>query len=276
MEITLAPHSDILVSIIIPCYNSGAFLPDALASVLSFPAIDTCEIIVVDDGSTDVLTHQILEKAKSQGCKVFHQPNKGPAAARNTGIAHAAGRYILFLDSDNKIRHSYITKACAILDAYSEVGVVYGKPNFFGDSNTARFSTHAFDPYKILLRNNIDMCAMIRKSMWSSLGGLDEDRLLIGHEDWEFWIRVAGAGWKFFFIDEILFDYRIREDSLIVSAIKPESSRKLLEYIQKKHYKQYAQGYEYMYKEYCAYKYDKDNPFRSFFKFVYLKYFAAK
>ena len=252
------------------------FLPEALASILSFPALDTCEIIVVDDGSTDALTLQVLEQAKTKGCRVFHQTNKGPAAARNMGIAHSTGKYILFLDSDNKIRHDYITRGAAILDANPEIGVAYGKPAFFGDSDEARFIAHAFDPYKILLKNMVDMCAMIRKSMWSALGGLDEERLLIGHEDWEFWIRITGTNWKFFFIDEILFDYRVRKDSLITDATRPEAARKLLDYIHHKHCNLYINAYEKIYGEYSAYKYDKANPIRSLFKFIYLKYFARE
>jgi glycosyltransferase involved in cell wall biosynthesis len=264
----------VLVSIVIPCYNSGAFLPEALASVLNFPALNTCEVIVVNDGSTDALTLEVLEQAEVQGCRVFHQVNKGPAAARNTGITYAQGKYIVFLDSDNKIRHDYITDGIAVLDKHPEVGVVYGRAAFFGNATAARFTGEAFDPYKLLLHNTIDMCTVIRKRMWADLGGLDEERLLIGHEDWEFWIRANGAGWKFHFVDKILFDYRIRGDSLVTEAIKPLVYDEMVQYVQQKNWKQYMEGYKALYGQYRAYQYDKNRPVRSFFKYTYKTYLS--
>ena len=230
----------------------------------------------MDDGSTDSLTLEVLKQAEDQGCRVFHQANRGPAAARNKGISHAVGKYILFLDSDNKIRHDYISEGVAILNSHPDVGVVYGRPAFFGAPTRVEFITHAFDPFKILVENNVDMCAMIRKDVWVEVGGLDEERLLIGREDWEFWIRISGTDWKFFFVDKILFDYRIRENSLLAEVSQSLSYDEVVGYIRKKNYAQYAKLYGHIYKEYSAYKFDKENPVRSMFKFMFLKYFKTK
>lgn len=261
-----------LISVVIPCYNSGQFLPDALASVLGYAGPEPYEVIVVDDGSTDELTQEVLRRAAEQGCRVFRQPNAGPAAARNTGIAQARGEFILFLDSDNKIRHDYLTQGVAVLRQYPRVGVVYGRANFFGDDTAPRFTGQPFDSYKLLSYNFIDMCSVIRRRMWEELGGLDENRLIIGHEDWEFWIRAFGAGWQFHYLDQVLFDYRIRHNSLITQAIIPEAAAKMKEYIFHKHTKIYLATYERMFQAYDAYQYDKARPVRSLVKFLYLKY----
>ncbi|MBC8084977.1 MAG: glycosyltransferase [Hymenobacter sp.] len=266
------PAAAPIVSIVIPCYNSGDFLPAALESVFRYPGPEPYEVIVVDDGSTDKHTQEVLQKAAAEGCQVIYQENKGPAAARNKGIAHARGEYILFLDSDNKIRPDYIRQGIAVLNHRPEVGVVYGKASFFGEVAAPRFAGQPFDPYQLLKENYIDMCSVIRRSMWEELGGLDEARLLMGHEDWEFWIRAAGAGWQFQYVDEILFDYRIRANSLITEAVQPEAYRTMLAYVHAKHAPQYVKAFDYLYWQHRAYEHDRHQPVRSFFKYLYLEY----
>ena len=266
------PVDDPVISIVIPCYNSGEFLPAALESVRSYPGPEPYEVVVVDDGSTDARTQEVLLQAAAQGCQVIYQQNKGPAAARNMGIAHARGEYILFLDSDNKIRPDYIRRGVAVLRQQPEVGVVYGKASFFGEVAAPRFAGQPFDFYQLLKENYIDMCSVIRRRMWEELGGLDEVRLLMGHEDWEFWIRAAGAGWQFQYVDEILFDYRIRSNSLITEAVRPEAYRTMLDYIHTKHAQQYVAAFDYLYWQHRAYEHDRAKPGRSFMKYLYLKY----
>jgi GT2 family glycosyltransferase len=108
--------------------------------------------------------------------------------------------------------------------------------------------------------------------MWEELGGLDEVRLLMGHEDWEFWIRAAAAGWQFYYVDKVLFDYRIRINSLVTEAVQPEAYRTMLTYIRTKHAQEYVKAFDYLYWQHRAYEYDKQQPVRSFIKYLYLKY----
>ncbi|MGL5195420.1 MAG: glycosyltransferase family A protein, partial [Chroococcales cyanobacterium] len=117
--------SKIAVSVIIPCYNQGEFVLEAIASVESCQD-PVYEILIVNDGSTSPVTQKVLTYLEKKGYQVIHQSNQGLAAARNTGIKKAQGRYILPLDADNKIKPDYITEAVAILDEHPEVGVVYG------------------------------------------------------------------------------------------------------------------------------------------------------
>ena len=101
------------VSIVIPCFNHGEFLPEAVASVTKIGR-DDVELIVVDDGSTDEETVREVDKLVAQGIKVIRQGNKGPAAARNVAIRASQGEYIFPLDADDRLRSGWIDSAIAI------------------------------------------------------------------------------------------------------------------------------------------------------------------
>jgi len=91
-----------LVSVIIPCYNQGQYLTESIGSVLASDH-QKIEIIVVDDGSTDPETCRILGGLDYPKTRLIRRENGGLAAARNSGIAAAQGRYILPLDADDRI-----------------------------------------------------------------------------------------------------------------------------------------------------------------------------
>lgn len=260
------------ITIIIPCYNSGKFLLETIESVLLYAGKKTYEIIIVNDGSKDKFTLSLLDKYSKEGHIVLHQQNKGPAAARNYGVLHAQSEYLLFLDSDNKIRPAYIDRGIEILDKYPDVGVVYGNPAFFGDIEEARFNTKPFNYFSILMNNYIDMCTVIRKATWAELNGFDEARILFGHEDWEFWIRVGDSKWKFHYVDEVLFDYRVRHNSLSIESSQSDNILKMREYVYVKHMEIFFRCYEILYYQFVFYKRDQGRPIQSFVKFIYRKF----
>lgn len=260
------------VSVVIPCYNSGQFLPEALGSVLRYPDKSVYEVVIVNDGSTDAATLTLLAQLAAEGHTVINQVNAGPGAARNTGIKAARGEYILFLDSDNKIRPAYIDRAIAVFKARPEVGVVHGNAAFFGVANKVQFVPQEFDMLKILHSNYIDMCSAVRKSVLSQVGGFDEDRIMIGHEDWELWIRIGASGWQFAHVPEILFDYRIREDSLTQQVSQAERLSNMIAYVRQKNARLYSNYYHYLEQQLAYYAYDKRQPLRAFLKYLYNKY----
>src|SRR6266550_1942045 len=88
-----------IISVIIPCYNAGRFLSETIDSVISQDYANL-EIIIVDDGSTDD-TGDII--ARYPGLRCIRQRNAGPAKARNNGLRHSAGEYIVCLDSDDRL-----------------------------------------------------------------------------------------------------------------------------------------------------------------------------
>ena len=111
------------VSIIIPTYNYGAFLPTAIRSCLD-QTYKPIEIIVVDDGSTDN-TKEVV-KEFSDNIIYLYQENRGVSAARNRGLELAADSYIAFLDSDDYLANGSIEIRVRILEKYPDIGVVFG------------------------------------------------------------------------------------------------------------------------------------------------------
>lgn len=207
------------LSVVIPCYNHGQYIEEAIASVRSAQR-DDIEIIVVDDGSTDARTQQEMERlALDPNLTLIRQANSGLAAARNVGITAARAEYILPLDADNRIRPAYIERGIAILDAHPHVGVVYGDAEYFG-SKTGRWKIGPFERERLLKWNYIDACAVIRKKLWEQNGGYRRGMPVQGLEDWEFWLHTLSHGWGFFYVPEILFDYRVMPGSMIEHARK--------------------------------------------------------
>jgi glycosyltransferase involved in cell wall biosynthesis len=258
-----------LVSIIIPCYNSGKYLLEAIESIENCTDSVSYEIIITDDGSTEVFTKNTLKNFEEK-YHILYQENKGPAAARNTGIKQSKGDFILFLDSDNKIVSGFIDKAAKVLLQDDTIGVVYSDAYFFGESEKPRFSPKAHDFSELLYQNYIDMCSMIRKSVWISVGGLDEHKVLIGREDWDFWLRVSKADWRFHFINEKLYQYRVRKESLIDTVNRKIDQNSAREYIYAKHIDKLSILFPCIYIQSINYKNDKKKPLRSFFKYIFL------
>ena len=118
------------VSVIIPCYNLGEYIDEAVESVINQTYQDL-EIIIVNDGSTDELTNHLLSGYTRPKTRVLITPHQGVAAARNTGIKESQGEYILPLDADDKIGIGYVDEAVKILDSDSSVGIVYCDAVFF-------------------------------------------------------------------------------------------------------------------------------------------------
>lgn len=207
----------VLVSVVIPCYDQGAYLHEAIASVLS-STLTRFEIVVVNDGSTDKHTLEILSKRSWPKTRVIHQENKGLAGARNTGIAHSRGKFILPLDSDDRIAPSFLETAVRLLSDREDIAFVYCYAQLFGDESGI-WITGDFSPRKLVIKNYIPASAVFLKSIWEEAGGYDEsDILRAGFEDWDFWLRVAGKGHKGHCIHEPLFYYRKHAGSMLAGS----------------------------------------------------------
>jgi len=256
------------ISIVIPCYNHGHFIQDAINSVECLTGVDY-EIIIVNDGSTDAFTVQKLNELNQKGYNIISHSNKGLAYSRNIGIQSSRGKYILPLDADNKIDPAYIYKAIKILEE-GLADIVYAKPIFFGELDIIRcFETKSFNQSELFHSNFIDACAIFLKSVWQSVGGYDEKMPIQGHEDWEFWIHAAIKGVKFHFIDEELYFYRIVKGSMIEISL-PINSKKINHiYIINKHYDAFLAVFRDCIVDSQIFKKDQNKPFRSMIKYFY-------
>jgi glycosyltransferase involved in cell wall biosynthesis len=205
------------VSIIIPCFNQGHFLAEALESVAATGATNY-EVIVVNDGSTDSFTNTYTKSLADQGFQVVFQENKGLAAARNTGIMRAKGEFILPLDADNKIRLPYLQDAVALLEANDNLAVAYGNAQIFGDREEL-WDVGAYNLQRLMLHNYIDACALIRKSALELVGMYDTSNKLHGLEDWDLWLRLSFAGLGFAYLPKVCFFYRVHAQAMSKGSI---------------------------------------------------------
>lgn len=195
------------VSIIIPCYNDGDYLMEAIASALAqtYPYL---QIIVIDDGSTNASTVEKLALVESADITLVRTKNKGPAAARNEGIRHASGKYIFPLDADDKIDSTYIEKAVKAMETNPECGIVYCRARMFGLVDQ-EWDLPTYSLRDMLLDNIIFVSALFTKADWRAVGGFPED-CVAGLEDYDFWLSLIERGCAVIQIPETLFFYRIK------------------------------------------------------------------
>jgi hypothetical protein len=200
-----APGGSPLVSVVIPAFNCARFIRDAVDSALAqnYPAL---EVIVVDDGSTDD-TGALLASYGSR-IRLLSQPNRGCAAARNTGVAHARGRYIAFLDGDDAWSPWKIAYQMAALGkagyklAYSRFIVWHQEADghylpanrMFSAEGIAHVSDCALVTgctYEALLKDCMvwTSTVLVEKAALDEAGGFDES-LELG-EDYDLWLRLS-------------------------------------------------------------------------------------
>ena len=229
-----------MVSVIIPCYNDGQYLEEAVMSACE-SRYKPLEIIIVDDGSEDKLTRKVLRSMELSGIKVVYGEHGGPAKARNEGIKQAHGEYILPLDADDKISPEYISEAVNVLEETAEVGIVYCLADYFGNM-TGAWELPNYDIGIMLYQNVIFSAGMFRKSDWERAGGYDES-FLQREEDWDFWLSLLGLGLKPYRIEKVYFHYRKRIGSLSRSytEITYEEQAQHLHRVRQRHLELYRQ-----------------------------------
>ena len=227
------------LAVIVPCFNHGQFLPEAIASVTAVER-DDVELIVVDDGSTDALTRAEMNVLIASGVRVIRQENRGLAAARNAGILASVAKYILPLDADNRLRPGYIDQGIRLLDSNPHIGVVYGDAEYIG-TRQGRWRVGEFDLDRLMEANYIDACAAYRRSIWEQNGGYDASMPVQGAEDWDFWLSTLEHGWRFAYVPEILFDYRVADQSMLTRLRAFENE--LEKFLARKHGPLYRQAW---------------------------------
>lgn len=209
-----------LVSIIIPTYNRKHFITDAIDSCLaqSYP---NCEVIVVDDGSTDD-TEVFLRNQYGGQIRYIYQENQGPAIARNTGISAAKGEYVHFCDADDQLLPHKIKTCVDYVLAHPDIVVVHTYYQFVAQDGKTPVETTPFpqfgdDLFCTLLRltgNHILISStMIRKSALDDVGVFAHDPEYRSAEDWDLFLRLS-AKYKFHGINEKLVLRRMHGDML--------------------------------------------------------------
>lgn len=196
-----------LVSVIMPCYNDGKYIMEAIESI-KCQTYTQWELIIIDDGSDDEETIRIINSIGDEKIRVLHTEHVRPAGARNYGIKHANGKYILPVDSDDKIDPTYMEKAVRKIQSDNKIGVVYCEADLFGEK-TGKWDLPAYSFDKMLLDNVVFVTALFYKEDWEKVGGFNTN-MKAGMEDYDFWLGILELGKEIYQIPEILFHYRIK------------------------------------------------------------------
>lgn len=229
-----------LLSIVIACYNDAAYIDQAVFSALN-QTYSNKEVIVVDDGS-NAATKKVLKRLAPKITKLITQENQGQSAARNNGIRNAKGKYILNLDSDDFFESSFCEKAICKFKEDEEIAIVTCNVNRFNKKGAIDiFYPDGGFLNNFLLTNCAMGSSMFKKSDWQATNGYDEN-MRKGFEDWEFYIRLIKNGRSAYVIPELLFNYRLKENSTTTKANKIKYE--LLNYIYVKHRELYIAHFD--------------------------------
>jgi glycosyltransferase involved in cell wall biosynthesis len=216
-----------LVSIIIPYYNLGNYLIKTIDSIYAQTYSNT-EIIVIDDGSTDEQSIEVLKRLKSSASNnlsVVHLlSNRGLSGARNLGLKYARGKYVLTLDADDLIESKTIKTCVNALERNPDFHCVVPQAGYFIDEVDIPHldNQRDFAEYLIFVgeafatggfRNMFSTsCAFFRREVFTSL---KYNEKLYLYEDWELYLNMLNSGMRFLVTTEVLFYYRIREGSMV-------------------------------------------------------------
>jgi glycosyltransferase involved in cell wall biosynthesis len=188
------------LSVIIPCYNQEKYIGEAIDSVraLSSACPIQTEIIIVDDCSTDDSVEFIKRKVSFERISnvkmVQLEKNSKLPAARNAGMAHAVGKYIICLDGDDRLPKNYYQSNLDCMLS-NNVDIVYNPSKCFGAVNHT-YPWSEFNAEKLRRSNFINAAAMYKKEVWDKVNGYDEE-LIYGWEDYSFWLKALKEGFTF-------------------------------------------------------------------------------
>lgn len=205
------------VSVIIPCFNQAEYLDESLGSVLAQTVLPL-EVLVIDDGSDVPVT---AATHPSVVIRVIRVANRGLPSARNVGLMNAHGHAFLPLDADDWLEPTYIEKTLPLLDAgadvvltgLQEVGELRNGLYMPGcDLGLERLTVEAER-----LSNRLFYCSLFRTELLRSVGGYN-GRMIHGYEDWDLWVDLMQRGAKLTAVNEHLFNYRTRKDSMLAET----------------------------------------------------------
>lgn len=219
------------ISIIIPIYNVGELLRKSVESILNQPH-DDCEIILVNDGSTDLSPIICQEYSHWPNVKVINKPNGGLSSARNAGVEAASGEYFLFLDADDYLRHGSLDLLRKLTVRYNDFDFIQYRYDEAGDYSDEQAAS--LDPSNVIILS--DRHQMFTKKL--ELGGIGASactklihrkifqqlrfREGIIHEDELFTAHLINQAKKAIYISDALYVYVQRQGSIITSEFSPK------------------------------------------------------
>ncbi|QAR35029.1 glycosyltransferase family 2 protein [Latilactobacillus curvatus] len=223
-----------LISIIIPLYNSEKYIGRALDSLIK-QDINDIEVVIVDDGSTD-LSYKIAcdYKKKVNNIHVYHQNNSGVASARNLGIEKSKGRYIAFMDSDDDVNSEFCKTLKTAVITNNDVDMfIFGLQEVLENNDVVNVRTPA-KSRNILLEDSNDIFELFEKNLlpvtWNKItsrkfiGNTRFKDLIIG-EDYQFYLDLLSKQPTIRVLHDILYNYHVAIEN---SAMKHYDAMRFL------------------------------------------------
>jgi glycosyltransferase involved in cell wall biosynthesis len=201
------------VAVVVPCYDDGETLGEALVSLEQQEAH---ELVVVDDGSTDPETLRVLADLEEKGVHVVHQPNAGLSAARMAGVAATSARFILPLDADDAIAPGAVGALADALDGASEAAMAWGDVEIWGEFELPLRIGRRLDPWLVAHLNTLPVASLVRRSALLDVGGWQLRR---GYEDWDLWMSFAEGGWRGVYVPAPALRYRRRGGRMLDDCV---------------------------------------------------------
>ena len=214
--------NDIEVSVVIPVYNTGVILQETIDSVLN-QTFDNLELIIIDDGSSDEKTAEILARQNNKKIRIIRQKNSGVAAARNRGVELARGNFIAFLDHDDLFLPEKLAVSLEIFKIHPDAALVYSDTIPFGNYHNRVIAKSQIQgrilPVMIADNPILSMsCSVIRKAFLEQ-HNIKFNSDCVPCDDWDFHLQCALYG-KIYCSDKPLVKYRYHENNLSSNAIK--------------------------------------------------------
>jgi len=198
-----------LVSVLITCRNQGAYLSEAVQSIQT--GIDH-EIILIDDGSTEPQTLDLLASYKEKYL-VLRQEIQNLGAARNLGFSYSKGKFLVIMEADKVLRYDCINSGIPFLARFPRLDVMYGDWILQGDK-PQKIRAQRFKRMVLLKRNHIYSCAIIRRRAWIAAKGFDARTPYDVDLDWAFWLQAMQAKARFIHYSKPFYETREKPETL--------------------------------------------------------------
>jgi len=187
------PLADPRVAVVIPCYNDGAVVAEAVASIREREPI---ELVVVDDGSTEPATTEVLARLEAAGTRVVRRENGGLAAARATGLEATTAPLVYPLDADDLLDPGALGALADTLQRHPQAGFAWGDYTLFGDYSGSYRAPSRWLPWTLTYVNPYPVSSMFRREVLERAGdwrGAPGAQLVgaHGYEDWDLWLRLV-------------------------------------------------------------------------------------
>jgi glycosyltransferase involved in cell wall biosynthesis len=201
------------VAVVVPCYDDGETLGDALASL---EGQEPHELVVVDDGSRDPATLDVLAELARSGIQVIHQANAGLSAARMGGVRATSAPYVLPLDADDAVAPGTVAALADALDREPRAAMAWGDVEIWGEFELPLRIGRRLDPWLVAHLNTLPVASLVRRTALLEVGGW---QLRHGYEDWDLWMSFAEAGWHGAYVEAPTLRYRRRNGRMLDDCV---------------------------------------------------------